>query len=102
MAAGEVAERFPRLAVSQVTLQHFLERRLELLKGNSLKHLATDGLVVAKAAADEYVIAFDRFAGELHLGTEQADVAQVMLGAGIRAAGQVDIDRLLEFDACTR
>ena len=34
-----------------------------------------------------------------HLAGEQADVADVVLGAGMVAAGQVDVDRLVERDA---
>ena len=32
----------------------------------------------------------------LHPGTHHADVADVVLGAGVRAAGEVDVDRLVE------
>ena len=39
---------------------------------------------------------------DLDLGAEQADVADVMLGAGMVAAGQVDVDRLVERRAAPR
>ena len=42
------------------------------------------------------MVSLHRLATDLHLGAEQADVAHVVLGAGVRAAGEVDVHRLVE------
>ena len=52
-----------------------------------------------RAAADVDVIALDHVLAASTLVAEQADVADVVLGAGVRAAGEVDVDRLIERDA---
>src|SRR6478672_7392563 len=79
-----------------VAFQYFLERRFELFERNTLEHLASNGLMFAKSTPDENVVALDSLAGDLHLRTEQSNVAHVMLRAGIGTAGQVNIDRLVE------
>ena len=62
--------------------------------------LAPERRFAAAAAADHQVIALDLLvAAGIDLGREQADIADVMLGAGIRAAGQMNVDRLVEGDA---
>ena len=52
----------------------------------------------AEAAADDDVVALDRVAvvADRDLRADQADVADVVLGAGMMAAGQVDVDRRVE------
>ena len=45
---------------------------------------------------DEDVIAFDHVFTDGHLGGQQADVADIVLGARIGAARHVDIERLIE------
>ena len=63
---------------------------------DALEDLAAERFVVAEAAANEDVVAFFGFAGDFDGGAEEADVADVMLGAGVRAAGEMDVDRLIE------
>src|SRR5258707_1092289 len=59
---------------------------------------AAAGGVGAKTAADVDVIALDLIAvlGHLHLGADEADVADVVLRAGIRAAREMDVERAVE------
>ena len=69
-----------------------------IVAGSSLalhagKNLAPHRLILAKAAADENMIAILA----AHLRAQTADVAHVMLRAGIRAAGEVNVHRLVEF-----
>src|SRR4029077_5976942 len=54
-----------------------------------------------EAAADMDVIGLGRIlvVGALGLGAEKPDVADVMLRAGIRAAGEMNIERLIERNA---
>ena len=56
-------------------------------------------LTVAGAAADMQVVAFDHVVALLDLGGEQADVGDVVLRAGMMAAGQMDVERLVDGDA---
>src|SRR5256885_744390 len=84
--------------MTQVAFQNPFQRRLELFEGNSLEHLPPDGLVVTESATDEDVITFNCFAGYFDFRAEQTDVTQVMLRAGVRAAGQVNVDRLVKLD----
>src|SRR5437879_2071537 len=99
MALSEFLKRLARLAMTQVAFQNPFQHRLELLEGNSLEHLPPDGLIPAEAATDEDVITFDCFAGYFDFRAEQTDVTHVMLRAGVRAAAQVNVDRLVKLDA---
>ena len=99
VALGEFLEGLAGLAMTQVAYQNPFQRRLELLEGNSLEHLPSDGLIPAEAATDEDVVTFDGFAGYFDFRAEQADVPHVVLRAGVRAAGQVNVDRLVKLDA---
>src|SRR6266545_1693637 len=67
VALGEFLETLSRLAMPQVAFQHLLQRPLELLDRDSVKHLPADGLVRAEAASNENVVAFDGFARNLDL-----------------------------------
>jgi hypothetical protein len=64
-----------------------------------MKDFAAAGGVRPKTAADVNVIAFDLIAvfGNLDLGAKEPDVADIVLGAGIRAAGEVNVHRRVEF-----
>src|SRR5262249_52438756 len=55
----------------------------------------------AESSADVNVVALDRVAvfGGLHFAGEQADVADVMLRAGVMASGEMDVDGAVEGDA---
>ena len=65
------------------------------------KQLARQRRVRAEAAADQDVIALDGVAvlRDRHLAGDQADVADVVLRAGMMAAGEMDVHRRVELDA---
>src|SRR5258708_2493338 len=83
VAHGEFLERLARRPVTQITFQHFLECRLEVLERYAGEHLSSHGLVGAKAPADEHVITL----AAPHFCAKQADVTHVMLRAGMRTPG---------------
>ena len=56
---------------------------------------ARQALVLIRAATDHHLVAF--FAAHLH--AHQAEVANVVLGAGVGAAGDVKVDRLENVEA---
>ena len=91
-------EQFAGLAVSSPCGEDMEQGGLELLDGKAVKNLAADGFLVAEAASDEDVVTFAGFTGDFHLGSQEADIANVMLGAGMGTAGEVDIDGLVEID----
>ena len=66
-----------------------------------VEYLAAERGVAAETAADMHVIALDRIAvvGDRHAAGDQTDVADVMLCAGMMAAGEMDIDRPVELVA---
>ena len=99
MAGGEGLEAFALSAVAQVAAEHFLDERGQALEGDAGEDLPAHGLVCAKAAADENVVAVLALARDFRLRAEQADVAHVVLRAGVRAAGDVDVHRPVEMDA---
>src|SRR6476619_6796983 len=57
--------------------------------------------VRTKAAAGEQMIALDRIdiLANIHLRGDQADIADIVLRAGMMAAGDVDVERRLDVDA---
>src|SRR5205823_14782990 len=61
---------------------------------------SSEPLLGAGTTANEHVVAFDYVVPGLDLGAEQADVGDVVLRAGIRAAGQMHVERLVERDRC--
>lgn len=80
----------------EIGTEHRLQRQLRLFGGEPGEYWTTDFLIFAEAAAHEDVIAFDAFALDFDHRGEQADIAHVMLGAGMRAAGQMHVDGLVE------
>ena len=103
--AREGQEAFLRRgAMGQVGLEHALDGFRRILRLDVVKDLAAAHGVGSKAAADMNVIALDLIAvlGNLHLHAEQSDVADVMLRAGIRTAGEVDVDRAVELARAIR
>src|SRR5215213_8036057 len=86
------------MAVRQIGPQQRLDAGGTILRSNALPQLAADPGVLGEPAADDDVVALDRVAvvADRYLRTDQADVADVVLGAGMMAAGQVDVDRHVE------
>src|SRR5215469_9656496 len=100
--AGESEEAFLRRdAVREISLEHALDGLRRILGFDIAVDFRRDRRVRAETATDVNVVALDRVAvfGDLHLAGEQADVADVMLGAGVVASGEMDVDRIVERDA---
>ena len=98
---GEGEEGFVgRGAVRQIGLEHALDGPRRVLRLDVAVDLARQRGVRPEAAADQDVIALDGVAvlGGRHLAGDQADVADVMLRAGMMAAGEMDVDRAVELD----
>ena len=101
VAAGERLEGLVgRGAAREIDLQHALDGLRRVVRLHVAIELAGERRVRAEAAADQDVIALDGVAvlRGLHLAGEQADVADVMLRAGMMAAGEMDVDRPVELD----
>src|SRR5262245_18070990 len=96
--SGERLEAYPALATPEKAAQHLFQERLETIEIDRVEDLPADRLVCPKTAADENVVTIHAFTAELRLRAEQADVAHVMLGAGVRAAGEMDVHGLVELD----
>ncbi len=85
-----------RGAVIEIGLEQALDPRRRLLGLRvGVDHLG-DGGFRAEAAADVDVVARYRIVvADRHLDADEPDVADVMLGAGVGAPRQVDVDRLV-------
>ena len=89
-------KRFAGLPMLKISAQDLFHGGVDLIKGKGLIDLPSAGGVFSEPAADENVIGLATIP---RLRSEHADVAHVMLGAGIRTSREVNIDRLIEFDA---
>src|SRR5262249_3666575 len=96
------AEREERLlgagTMGEISFQHALDRLRRILGLHVPVDLAGEAGFGAEAAADQDVIALDSvtFFRSLDLAGEQADVTDVVLCAGVMAAGEMDVDRPVE------
>src|SRR5579863_7326021 len=90
-----------RGAMGEIGFQYALDRARRLVGFDVVKNLAAALGIRPKAAADVNVVALDLIAVlvDLHLDAEQADVADVMLRAGVGAAGEMDVERAVERNA---
>src|SRR5437763_8378912 len=101
VSAREVVEAFSWSAPYQIPAQQGFDVLRHLVGGNRMGDFAAELSLGTAAAANHDVIALDLlFLAYVHLGGEQADIADIVLSAGIGAAGQVNIDRLVERQAC--
>src|SRR5262245_51376987 len=55
--------------------------------------------MMSKAAADEEMVGVDALAVDARFGAKAANVTDVVLGARIWATGDMNVDRLIEFDS---
>ena len=102
MAAREGQEGFiGRRAMGEIGLQQPLDRLRRVLGLEVVIDLLPDIGVRAEAAAGEQMIALDRVVvlADRHLRRDQADIADVMLRAGMVAAGEMDVERRVDVDA---
>src|SRR5438477_13171823 len=86
MAAREGQECFlRRCAMGEVGLEHALDGLRCVLGLHIAVKLAAERSIGAEAAANVQMVALDRVAlvRHLHLGADQPDIADVMLGAGV-------------------
>src|SRR5438477_620360 len=74
----------------------WLREAFELIEGNAVEDLTSDGFVLAETTADEDVITFHAFSSDFHFRAQQSDVTDVMLRAGVRATGKMNVDRVVE------
>src|ERR1035437_5982532 len=89
-----------RFTVRQIGLEDALDRLRRVYRlGVAIEPAAERG-IRPEAAADQQVIALDRVAvlGLLYLASEQADLTDKMLRAGMMTAGEMNIDRRVEGD----
>src|SRR3954453_12874950 len=102
MAASKWQEGlFGRNAVREIGLQELLNRLLRVFRLEVVIDLLPDIGVRTEAAPGEQMIALDRIDifADIHLRGDQADIADVVLRAGMMAAGDVDVERRLDVDA---
>src|SRR5689334_7399664 len=87
--------------MGEIGLEQLLDRFRRILRLDVAIDLLADIGVRAEAAAGVEMIALHRLliACARHLGGKQADVADVMLRAGMVAAGEMDVERRVDLDA---
>ena len=85
----------------EIGLEQVLDPRGRVLGFHVAQDLAADRALGAEAAAGNDVIAIDRIAFLIDRDArrDETDVADVMLRAGMMAAREMDVDRLIEGDA---
>ena len=82
-----------------VGFEEGFDKRRNIAEGDAFIDFASDGLGVIDSSAEDDVVAFHFFAGlQFYGGAHEADVANVMLGAGVVATGEVNVDGLVEID----
>src|SRR5882672_10374204 len=96
MPPGKRHERFVGLAPGEICLEHALQECRKFVERNAGENLSADARVRATATAENDVVTFHRFATEIDLHTLQSDVADVVLRAGIGAAGEMDVEGMIE------
>ena len=93
MPAREIDEAFAAIALRQIDLKHMLQQCGQLVKCNASKNFARHSLFLPKTAPEYYVVTLNRIAALINLCSEQADIAHIVLGAGIRAAREMNVNR---------
>src|ERR1700677_402491 len=87
-------------AMPEIGFQQTLHRYGRLIGLDVAQHFSADRPFIAEAAAEDDMIAIDGVAffidGDAR--ADQADVADIMLRAGMMAAGEMDVDGLVERD----
>ena len=103
MAARKGQEGFfGRGAVREIGLEQPLDRLRRVLGLEVVIDLLPDIGIGTEAAAGEEMIALDRYRRPRRHRTfarDQADIADVMLRAGMVAAGEMDVERRVDVDA---
>src|SRR6266540_5622831 len=97
--AREFAERLAGVPSGQISLQHTLQQSGHLVERDAFEDHAADARLGARAAPEDDVVTLDSGRADLH--AQQSDVPNVMLRTRVRAAGEVNIDGLVERNALT-
>src|SRR5262249_55643746 len=100
--ARERREAFLRArAMNEIGFEHPLDWRRRVVGFDLAADFAAALRVRAEAAADMDVVRLRLIpvVRSLRLGAKKPDIADVVLRAGIRAAGEVDVERGIERDA---
>ena len=100
MAARKGQERFTRGAVREIGLQQPLDRPRRVLGLEVAVDLLAAIGIRTKAAACKQMITLDGVGilADIDFRGDQADVADVMLRAGMVAAGEMNVQRRVELD----
>jgi hypothetical protein len=99
MPVGELGETLVGcVAALEIHFEHPRHQRRQIFGAGRRKQLAADVAALAVAATHEDLVTLDDVVAEFDIGPQQADVANVMLGARVTAAGEVDVDRLVELE----
>src|SRR3974377_2501958 len=87
--------------VRQISLEQFLNRLRRVLRLEVAVDLPPDIGIGPESSAGEQVIALDRVIAlaDGHFGGDQADVADVVLGAGVMTARHVNVQWRVDLDA---
>src|SRR6266567_2922649 len=92
--AAEFEERFVGYATLGVCVEEPFHHRGQFGEGNRRDQLTCQPLVLIRAPANHYLIAFRT----AYFCAQKTNVADVMLCTRVRTACDVEIDRLLEFE----
>src|SRR5438874_140676 len=95
LAARPVDECFAGFLAILEDAEGFFHQRGDFARVHAFEDLAGDALLVAHPAAHHDVVGLGAI-GKLH--ADESDVTAVMLRAGMRAAGEVEIHGLAEID----
>src|SRR5271163_522429 len=100
MAAGESEKGlFGGRAMRQIGLQQLLDGFWRILRLEVVIDLLSHFGIGTKTSAREQMIALDGvLLANRYLGGDQADIADVMLGAGMVAAGHMDVERGIDLN----
>ena len=88
MSRREILEGFRTASFFEIDKQDPFDEGLQLFKRNCLENLATHRLSFSEATADTDVVSF---ASVARFDPEQADVANIVLGAGVGASGKMNV-----------
>ena len=79
----------------EICFQQLLDRLRRVLRLEVVVDLLPDIGIGAEPSAGEQVVAFDGVVilADGHFGADQADIADVVLRAGMMAAGEMDVQR---------
>src|SRR5205823_5509084 len=96
VASEELAQVLVRLPAGLVLAQQALDRGGDLRRRAAIPDLPRHALELAQRTAQEEIVGVDHPAVHLHLLPFDADVRDPVLAAAIRAAGDVDLQVLVE------